>query len=204
MHIHRIIPQTRAEGPGLRFCIWVQGCSRRCPGCFNPETWSHTGGTEYSADELLVQILATPDIEGVTLLGGEPMEQAEELSLLARSVRQNGLSVLCFTGYTLEEIQCSENADMHTLLAETDLLIDGPYMQARRDLSRPWVGSSNQRYHFLTNRYSIRDVEPCPNRLEIRLHRDGACTANGMAAEDIINTLEKLLMLGENKRGPEI
>lgn len=198
MRIHNIIPQTRAEGPGLRFCIWVQGCSRRCPGCFNPETWAYEGGKEYPVEALLQWILTTPDIEGITLLGGEPMEQAEELALLAKAVRLAGLSVLCFTGYTLEEIQNAGNADMHALLVQTDLVIDGPYVKEQRDLRRPWVGSSNQRYHFLTERYNIHDVENCRNRLEIRLDKDGKLILNGMVTQNMINTLEITHLSGGN------
>lgn len=198
MRIHNIIPQTRAEGPGLRFCIWVQGCSRCCPGCFNPETWAYEGGKEYPVEALLQWILTTPDIEGITLLGGEPMEQAQELSLLAKAVRLAGLSVLCFTGYTLEEIQNTGNADMHALLTQTDLLIDGPYVQAQRDLRRPWVGSSNQRYHFLTERYNIHDVENCRNRLEIRLDMDGKLILNGMVTKNMIDLLEITHLSGGN------
>lgn len=149
-------------------------------------------------EALLQWILTTPDIEGITLLGGEPMEQAEELALLAKAVRLAGLSVLCFTGYTLEEIQNAGNADMHALLVQTDLVIDGPYVKEQRDLRRPWVGSSNQRYHFLTERYNIHDVENCRNRLEIRLDKDGKLILNGMVTQNMINTLEITHLSGGN------
>lgn len=201
MRIHKIIEQTAAEGPGIRFCIWMQGCSRRCIGCFNPETWSHEGGEEVSPEELIDRILSTPDIEGISLLGGEPMEQAKELHIVAAAVRRAGLSVLCFSGYTLAEIRALGNEDMLSLLSETDLLIDGPFIQAEKDLSRPWLGSRNQNYCFLSDRYSMADVDRSCNRMEIRILPNGEIMLNGMADEMVLETLGRLrdLNKGEHK-----
>lgn len=181
MNIHKIIERTAAEGPGERFCIWVQGCSRRCLGCFNPETWSLDTGEVYQTETLISRILETDHIEGVTFLGGEPMEQAEELSVVAKAVRQAGLSVVCFTGYHIEEIWESGNEAMLALLTQTDLLIDGPYLQEQQDFSRPWVGSRNQRYWFLSDRYGEKDVLSSRNRMEVRFLPNGHIVINGMA-----------------------
>jgi len=199
MRIHKIIERTRAEGPGERFCIWVQGCKRHCPGCFNPETWDPNAGEEMGLAEIVYRMLRAKDIEGITLLGGEPMEQAEELSLLARAARDRGLSVLCFTGYTIEEIQNSGDEYMLSLLSETDLLIDGPFIEAQKDLSRPWLGSKNQRYHFLTDRYGPEDVKE-PNRLELRIEPDGSLTINGMADDLKLQALKNCLEAYKNER----
>jgi anaerobic ribonucleoside-triphosphate reductase activating protein len=99
LRLHRFLPFTRAEGPGNRACLWVQGCPIRCPGCFNPSTWSKSGGYDVTVEELEARILDASNIEGVTFLGGEPFEQAEALSDLGYRVRQVGLSVMTFTGY---------------------------------------------------------------------------------------------------------
>lgn len=180
MRLHRIIPQTRAEGPGVRFCLWVQGCHTGCPGCYARDLWDPQGGYEADPGDILAQIAATEGIEGITFLGGEPMEQAEALAYIARGTKELGLSVLTFTGLTYESLL--EEGDPHrlALLKETDLLIDGPYRKEQHDTSRPWVGSRNQRYRFLTDRYGPRDVETCHNRIELRLTKEGILRLNGM------------------------
>lgn len=139
--------------------------------------------------EIAERIFGVPGIEGVTFLGGEPFEQAEALAELGRIVRERGLSVMTFTGYILEKILKSSHKDWHDLLAVTDLLLDGPYVQALTDTSRPWVGSSNQRFHFLTPRYRYLEtqLESIPNRIEVRLQRDGKVLLNGLASTDLLH-----------------
>ena len=200
MRLHRILPKTRAEGPGMRFTLWVQGCGRGCPGCYAKELWDPAGGWEATAEEIIGQIAGTPGIEGVTFLGGEPMEQAAELARVGEAAREMGLSVVTFTGFTREELLSGGNPDRLRLLACTDLLIDGGYQEENRDLSRPWVGSSNQRYLFLTDRYTMEDVEKCHNRVEFRLDRTGVLRLNGMGD---FAALEKLLGSKTIVRGKE-
>ena len=180
MRIFHIEPWTGVEGPGNRFCLWVQGCRRHCPGCFNPQTWEFNSGEEISADELLSQIFETRDIEGITLLGGEPFEQAEELYRVCKTVREKGLSVVAFTGYTLEELQQTDDQNVHMLLSEVDLLIDGPFLIEQQDFSRPWVGSKNQRYLFMTDRYSVQDVFNSDQKVEFHIDKQGKIHINGM------------------------
>lgn len=145
------VPDTEAEGPGLRYALWLQGCSLRCPGCCNPGMLDPAGGETIDAAALLAEIRAAPGIEGVTLLGGEPFEQALPLAALARGVRRAGLGLMAFSGYTLAELRA--RADSQPLLAELDLLIDGRYLGSRPDRRRRFIGSENQRVHFLTGRY---------------------------------------------------
>lgn len=191
LRLHRFLPFTRAEGPGNRACLWVQGCPIRCPGCFNPSTWPEGGGHEVSVDEIEARILASPDIEGVTFLGGEPFEQAEELAELGRRVRRAGLSVMTFTGHVLEDILASSRPGWSALLGVTDLLLDGPYVRELTDTSRPWIGSSNQRYRFLTPRYRHLEsnLGSVPNRLEVRLQPDGQILVNGLASSETLAEL---------------
>ena len=199
MRLHRILPQTRAEGPGNRFCIWVQGCHNGCPGCYAVDLWDPQGGFEADPMDILAQISAAGEIEGVTFLGGEPMEQAKDLAFLAAEIRMMGLSVLTFTGLTYESILEEADPDRLELLKHTDLLIDGPYLQAEHDISRPWVGSRNQRYRFLTDRYSHEDVHRCHNRIELRMDESGILRLNGMgdfpALESILR--DKIFMRGK-------
>lgn len=199
LRISRIVEKTKVEGPGLRYAIWVQGCPIRCEGCFNPHTWDMGGGELREIMDIAAEVQAarqsSPELEGVTFLGGEPFSQAYELSLLARKVREMDLSVVTFSGYDYDTLRHSNHLGWQRLLEETDLLIDGPYIQSQHDLSRPWIGSRNQRYHFLTNRYKeLESILPgIANKIEIRLHADGTLSVNGMANGP---DLELLLNLG--------
>ncbi|MCM1010212.1 MAG: radical SAM protein [Fusobacterium sp.] len=178
VRVYQIIKQTKVEGPETRYCIWFQGCSRHCKGCWAEATWPHDGGQELEAEEILNDILATPNIQGVTFLGGEPFEQPEALEFLARSAKEAGLSVLCFTGGKIEDIKNRE------ILNYIDLLIDGEFREAEKDFSRPWVGSKNQRYHFLTDRYDEKILTEYKNKIEVNIQKNGLIFINGMGDFD--------------------
>jgi anaerobic ribonucleoside-triphosphate reductase activating protein len=171
LSIAQIIPCTEAEGPGRRFAIWFQGCPLRCPGCCNPEMLPFAGGTPRPVANLHAEVERARNedaVEGITLLGGEPLAHAA--------------GVMVFTGYTIEQARELPDPHVTDLLAHTDILVDGPYVRDMPDTQRRWIGSTNQRIHFLTDRYHADD--PCwqrPNTLEIRL-RGGELTVNGFPA----------------------
>lgn len=171
------LPRTEAEGPGLRYAVWLQGCSLRCPGCCNPEYLSPPSATHprVEAEDLAARVLGTPGIEGLSVLGGEPMEQAGPLAELLQRVRAGGLSTMVFTGYRREELSGPALA----ALDHVDLLVDGRYERSEPELSRRWIGSRNQRMLFLTDRYDPAD----PRFVEsdtVELRFDGrALTVNG-------------------------
>lgn len=191
LRVAQFIPRTEVEGPGVRACIQVQGCPIHCPGCGVPHTWSDKGGISLSIQELAEQIISGPKVEGVTFLGGEPFAQAEALSHLAQTLKGHHLSVLTFTGYTLEELTQANREDYNRLIACTDLLIDGPFKKELLDLKRPWVGSSNQRYHFLTDQYKHLEntLDQIQNKVEVRLSPDGRIMINGLAEIDDLKHL---------------
>jgi anaerobic ribonucleoside-triphosphate reductase activating protein len=194
VRVLRFLPATVAEGPGRRAALWVQGCSIRCPGCFNPHSWPAAGGELISWSELAARVRAAAaahDIEGLTLLGGEPFDQAGPLAAVAEAVRGDGLSVMTFTGHVLEDLRAAGREDWDRLLAATDLLVDGPYLAQRPERRRPWVGSDNQRFWFLTERYAhlAGQLETVPNRLEIRISPSGEVAVNGFAPVAILEDL---------------
>jgi anaerobic ribonucleoside-triphosphate reductase activating protein len=140
-------------GPGTRAVVWVQGCPLACPMCSVPESWDNQGGFEVSAESLANWVLAQTGIEGITLSGGEPMEQAAGLSALTGLLDGSGLGVICYTGYRYEHLSKQGTASQRALLARIDLLIDGPYLESlHADLL--WRGSSNQRLIALSARYA--------------------------------------------------
>ncbi|HET6576088.1 MAG TPA: 4Fe-4S single cluster domain-containing protein [Fimbriiglobus sp.] len=185
MQVAQVVPCTEAEGPGRRFAAWFQGCPLRCPGCCNPEFLPFQGGEAITLNEMirwLEQARAEDGIEGVSLLGGEPFAHAEAAAGLAMAARQRGLTVMVYSGYAHEEIRRLPDPAVAELLAHTDILVDGPYIRELPDTERRWVGSTNQRVHFLTDHYHAGD--PCwrqRNTLEIRV-RGGEITANGFPA----------------------
>jgi anaerobic ribonucleoside-triphosphate reductase activating protein len=200
VRVYRIIERTQAEGPGVRFCIWVQGCSHQCSGCFATDTWGSHGGMVYETSAIITAIRRNAAyIEGITLLGGEPFEQATELAVIAEATQAIRLSVMTFTGYTHETLVQSHDDGVARLIASTDLLIDGQYVEALRDFSRPWVGSSNQRFIFLTNRYNMDMIGKYKNRIEARIEKNGAISLNGMGDCKDIEQLIKLCMLARGK-----
>lgn len=189
IRIYRILEKTKMAGPGHRFCLWVQGCSRHCKGCMAPETWPFDGGSSMDTVNIIKQISDVSGIEGITFLGGEPLEQAEAVYEIAKEARSMGLSVTIFTGYTYNELLTKNIDYIAKLLSVTDLLIDGPFILEEFQLDRPWVGSSNQQYRFLTNRYSERDLAGVHNQIEVRIFSDGKALVNGMGDFEKIKKL---------------
>lgn len=198
LDIYKILKNTTVEGPGSRFCIWAQGCSKHCRGCWAKETWSFGVGKKFTVEELFSLILQEKNnIEGVTFLGGEPFEQARDFSLLAEKIKQVGLSVVCFTGLNFEDLKNKNDLDINSFLNNIDLLIDGGFEIENFDLSRPWVGSSNQRYIFLSNFYNLDEILAYKNKVEVRIDENGKVDVNGMADFEKIKT-SLTLQLGKN------
>ena len=192
VRVARFLPRTRAEGPGERTAIWVQGCSIRCRGCFNPHMWSFRGGELVSAAALADRVLGY-ETEGITLLGGEPFDQAGPLAEVARRVRAAGRNVMTFSGYTYAELTeaARRDAGVAALLAQTDLLAAGPFLADRLDTERPWVGSTNQELILLSDRFGDRleGLAQIPDRVEVRVDRSGRVWVNGWASLDTLDAL---------------
>ena len=152
------------NGPGLRAILWVQGCSLLCTKrCLNPHLLSAAGGYETVAAEVLEHLLDLQrnydELEGVTVLGGEPFDQASALAALLSEVRLHGLSTMVYTGHVVEELVKSADPGVDALLAATDVLVDGPFVEQFHDETLIWRGSANQRLLTLTDRYTRNDLD---------------------------------------------
>jgi anaerobic ribonucleoside-triphosphate reductase activating protein len=178
--VHAAVTRTRANGPGLRYGIWVQGCSLGCPGCFNPATHPGAGhGSVVPVRRSVAAVLAEPAIEGVTLTGGEPLEQPAATALFCAQVRAaGGLGIIVLTGFTRAEIE----ADPARLaaVAAADLVLAGRYNR-HRHLGTGLRGSANKVAWPITARYSLADLDPVP-ALEVLLGPEGTVTVTGMTA----------------------
>ena len=134
------------DGPGLRFAVFVQGCSHACPGCHNPESQPACGGTVTKIDDVVAAIEENGLVGGVTLSGGEPFEQCAACLALARKLRKRGYSLWIYSGYLYEDLMAARPDPLAPeLLACCDVLVDGPFIQALNSYDLSWRGSSNQR-----------------------------------------------------------
>ena len=140
-----IEPESIVDGPGFRYVLFVQGCPHRCPGCHNPESHDFDGGQDMTVREVYDQIMSNPHLRGVTFSGGEPFCQVPALLELGRAVKEAGLSLMSYTGYTLEELKGRHDTDTDSLLDMLDILVDGRYVESLRNLTLIYRGSENQR-----------------------------------------------------------
>lgn len=147
IRIAGITEESIVDGPGIRFVVFAQGCRHHCPGCHNPQTHGLEGGTLITVDEILQRMKQNPLLDGITLSGGDPFEQAESFAELAHRARISGYTVMTYTGYTYEALQqeAAQHPGWHRLLRNTHLLVDGPFRQNEHNPLLRFRGSENQR-----------------------------------------------------------
>ncbi len=169
--LYGTVPDSIVDGPGLRYAVFVQGCSHHCPGCHNPESQPAEGGTETTLAALLADIRANGLVHDVTLSGGEPFEQPKACAALAAELKRNGYGIWCYTGYLYDDLAgraeaaraqqaqreeagltgnaltegIADDLAVGDLLDSIDMLVDGPFVESRKSLELKWCGSSNQR-----------------------------------------------------------
>jgi anaerobic ribonucleoside-triphosphate reductase activating protein len=141
------VRESVVDGPGLRFVIFAQGCTHHCKDCHNPDTWDPLGGLPVLAEDLLDQVKKEKLIKGVTFSGGEPFLQAAPLAWLGREIKNLGLDIITFTGYTWDRLQtiCLQDQAVRDLMLVSDYIIDGPFILGEKDFDLPFRGSRNQR-----------------------------------------------------------
>ncbi len=156
INIVRIVEGTSVDGPGLRTSIYFAGCRHRCPGCHNQQTWDFASGTPMTIDEVMKTVLYNDF--NVTFSGGDPMYSAEAILPLAREIKKAGYTIWCYTGFTFEELLNHGTEAMRELLKFVDVLVDGPFIEALRDTSLLFRGSSNQRLIDVPNTLSAGHI----------------------------------------------
>jgi len=179
---HRIAI-TEAEGPGRRFALWVQGCSLDCPGCCNPELFDPAGGELLSLATLCEELdtaASEHQVEGLTLVGGEPLEQLHGVKALAAAAQLRGLGVLLFTGYAWGE--AAQLPGFAELSASVDTFVCGRFDPRRREPlvgGRAYIGSTNQTLHHLSDRYAAAELWRRPAVMELRISPTGGVELSG-------------------------
>ena len=144
LNLSGIVSDSIVDGPGIRTCIFSQGCPHHCDGCHNPETWDFGCGTDMDEEVLLEIVQSNPLCRGVTFSGGEPFAQAAGFARLAKLLKEKGYEVASYSGYTFEEL-LEGSPDQKSLLETIDILIDGPFLMAQKSLELAFRGSRNQR-----------------------------------------------------------
>lgn len=193
INIARYESISEVNGPGRRAVLWVQGCPKRCKGCWNPEFLEFHSRQTVDASVLVEQIVndaASYDLEGFTLSGGEPFAQAGPLAFLVKKLKDADLSAFAFSGYTLDEIR-KLDPDGVRLLGLLDILVDGEY---RQDLkcSLKWRSSTNQTIHFLTPRYRPEEFDLDRSAQEFEIHIDSnASRITGFPEPSLLTSLRK-------------
>ena len=154
LNVASTMARSRANGPGIRAVVWVQGCTIGCSGCYNEFTHPHKIGALYTPSEVAKWILSIDGIDGVTFSGGEPFEQAKAVLQVIEEIKQEKqLDVFIFSGYTHAKLSSSTDNNVNELLNSIDILSSGPYVEKLRDSSLLWRGSTNQELHYISDRY---------------------------------------------------
>lgn len=160
LRINGVVAESIVDGPGIRYTVFTQGCPHHCEGCHNPQTHDFAGGTLIEEQQILDEMAMDPLLQGITFSGGEPFCQPAALARIAKQVHARGQNVMTFTGYTYEKLKemAKDDPDIDSLLKETDILLDGPFVLEERDLDLLFRGSRNQRMIRLENG-EIRSIE---------------------------------------------
>ena len=162
LRLFGLVEESFVDGPGIRFAVFVQGCPHHCEGCHNPGSHNPAGGTESSVNELWEKIARASYIDGVTFSGGEPFTHAEALAEIGRRAHAKGLNVMTYSGWTYEKLmEMAENDEnIRALLTVTDILVDGPFILAQRDLQIRFRGSRNQRALDVSGYPESKEIVP--------------------------------------------
>jgi anaerobic ribonucleoside-triphosphate reductase activating protein len=184
MKIHGITTYSQVNGPGVRTVIHFQGCKFQCPGCFNPETHSLAGGAEMTLEQVLDKI--PPDIEGVTISGGEPFLQQEALLKLVTILQELNYSVVIFSGFYRSEIEGLKLGKQ--ILSHIDVLIDGRF-EENMVSSQGMHGSDNQNIHLFSDRYKVEDFEK--REVELSFDVSGSTRITGFPSSDLLQLIKE-------------
>ena len=180
LNIMGYVDESEVNGPGSRAVVWLQGCSRECDGCFNPQSWSFEINQLISVNELTEKILANSNNTGVTFSGGEPFWQASALTQVAIKVKKAGLNVMSFTGFTLEQLQSEKApASSQELLEQLDILIDGAFVESLAiNDPQSLVSSANQKVHIFNPDFQDQ-LDWASDQIEIHILKDGSRIITG-------------------------
>ncbi len=187
IRLAKILPRSSIYGPGRRMVIWVQGCSLACEGCWNEDLWPFQGGESVSIDSIIDSI-DLGEIEGITLLGGEPLQQPKSTLALIQKAKSVGLTTMLYTGFEPHEIK----GPASKALLLSDIAVVGRYRQEERDINLRWRGSSNQRVLLISEKYANLNIDEM-NEVEVHMDEEGRIELVGYPTIGLIRDIETRL-----------
>lgn len=178
------IDRSEIYGPGIRSVYWLQGCTLACKGCWNTQFWPSRGGDLIDVDRLLSELSCRQGIEGITLLGGEPLQQAQQVEQLMMGCKKLGLTVFLYTGYEMHEL----DSTMKRCVDLADLVVMGRFVQTRRNTNLRWRGSENQRLLIKNPKYKYMEITE-QNEVEIHLDTSGGIRVVGYGESELLEVV---------------
>ena len=175
-------------GPGKRLLLFTQGCSIRCKGCVNSHLWNFGEGTDATAEEI-VRLCESHDIEGITLHGGEPLDQAEGLLEIAKSLKLKGKTVILFTGYTYKQLVLKSQRALWKI---ADIVVSGRYDESKRNIYLQFRGSTNQKIYCHKGKYENYKINDGETVAILRIDQKGNMTRRGFETEELTALLSEL------------
>jgi anaerobic ribonucleoside-triphosphate reductase activating protein len=183
MRLAEVLDSSQIYGPGQRTVVWLQGCSIRCPNCWNDELWSFKGGYVEPHTNLIDRAISNNDV-GLTLLGGEPLDQATTVLKFIKDAQASGLDIVLYTGYELDELSEIQQACVRL----ADLVIHGRYIDELRNEHLLWRGSTNQ--EILINNPKYEGLEIIERRqMEIHIDSFGHLKIVGYPPTSIVESI---------------
>lgn len=183
LNIAATVERSDIYGPGTRFVIWVQGCNIRCKGCWNTEMQSMEINQLFKVENIFKKIIKTSGIEGVTILGGEPLHQSKALLKLVKKLKNKGLTVMLYTGFEEDQIKDYESK---ILIELSDIAIIGRYLDESRSTDLKWRGSTNQKVIFNNEEYETRfGEEKNENQVEVHIDEKGEILLIGYPPKEL-------------------
>ena len=180
-----LVDNEHLYGPGKRLLIYLKGCSIHCEGCINPHLWSFDGGTPLSSDDIL-KILLDNNLDGVTLHGGEPLDQADELLKIVKDIKANGKTVILFTGYIKKEL-IGNRLKIWNL---ADIVVAGRFQLKKRNVYLQFRGSTNQRVYTHKGKYKNYNLKDGYTTAMFTIDENGDMDVNGFLTEDIAELMK--------------
>lgn len=211
-HSLDLLAPTLHNGPGWRIPIWTQGCSLRCTDdCLSPHLLTKGMGRSFPCSEVSAAIIkaageATVPVEGITVLGGEPTDQAEALLNILMDVRRAGLSVMLYSGRKLKWLMHCKSDPITRLLDIVDILVDGPFIEKKYSHTAMWKGSSNQNIIIMSDRYSYYGIQRQWNSqkksFSITSSPSGRLVVSGLQCRDGAHGISEMLLMARGKHRP--
>ena len=173
-------------GPGKRLLLFTQGCSLHCKGCVNKHLWQFGVGANITVEEVLE---LCQDVEGITLHGGEPLDQSEGVLEIVKALKSAGKTVILFTGYQYKELSKSSQKRVWSL---SDLVVSGRYVESKRNIYLQFRGSTNQRVYRHKGKYKDYQIKDGKSVSVIRLNENGEMQSRGFRTDDLAQLLNEI------------